>query len=355
MNTVVKKIDERKADEYDLEDAVAILKSGGLVAFPTETVYGLGANGLDSEAAKKIYEAKGRPSDNPLILHIADVNSLDVLVREVPDIAKSLAKKFWPGPLTMILPKSDIVPYGTTGGLDTVAIRMPEHKLALALIKQSGLYIAAPSANTSGRPSPTKASHVVDDLSGKIDMILDGGKVGIGLESTIVDLTSEKPTILRPGFITKAMLEEVVGEVYVDKAILKKNQDKSFVPKAPGMKYKHYAPKADLTIFEGEQDVVIDIINKYTKEKLDKDNKVGIIATNESKDKYQYGIIKTIGTRNDDSSIARGLYEVLREFDDLDVEYIFSESFLDNDLGQAIMNRLLKAAGYQVINAKKQQ
>lgn len=350
MNTTIIKVDEDIIEEDDLEEAIRVLKSGGLVAFPTETVYGLGANGLDEEAARKIYTAKGRPSDNPLILHIADMKSLEDIAINIPEAAKKLAKEFWPGPLTMILQKGDKVPLGTTGGLNTVAVRMPVHKIALELIRKSGLYIAAPSANTSGKPSPTKASHVYDDLSGKIDMIIDGGKVGIGLESTIVDLTTEIPTILRPGYITKSMLEEVVGEVEVDKAVLSKNKNKNLVPKAPGMKYKHYAPKGDLTIFAGPVDLVIDEINKRAKSLVESDQKVGIIATDETKDAYHYGTVKTIGTRSDDETIASGLYEVLRDFDDLEVQYIFSESFLDDDLGQAIMNRLLKAAGYDVVH-----
>lgn len=226
-----------------MEKAGEILKSGGLVAFPTETVYGLGGDALNPEASAKIYAAKGRPSDNPLIVHIADMEALKVLASEVPEKAKLLADRFWPGPLTMIMPKSDAVPYATTGGLDTVAIRMPSHPTAYELIRSSGVYIAAPSANTSGRPSPTTAQHVYEDLNGRIDMIIDSGKVDIGLESTIVDLTGEIPTILRPGYITRAMLEEVVGPVTIDKAILAEHEDPNLRPKAPGMKYKHYAPE----------------------------------------------------------------------------------------------------------------
>jgi L-threonylcarbamoyladenylate synthase len=270
----------------------------------------------------------------------------------IPESAKKLAEQYWPGPLTMILKKSDNVPYSTTGGLDTVAIRMPEHKIALGLIEESGLYIAAPSANTSGKPSPTKADHVINDLSGKIDMILDGGKVGIGLESTIIDMTLDTPVILRPGYITREMLSEVIGDVEVDKAILQQNQDKNYKPKAPGMKYKHYAPKANLTIFEGQEDCVIEEISRNAKEKEEQGIRVGIIATDESKDKYEYGVVKTIGTRKNKESIARGLYEILRDFDDLDVDIIYSESFSDNQLGQAIMNRLLKASGYDVISVR---
>ena len=236
MNTKLVKIEN---NPQVFREAGDILKAGGLVAFPTETVYGLGGNALDASAAKKIYAAKGRPSDNPLIVHVADTKSLYELASFVPDNAKKLADRFWPGPLTMILPKKESVPDGTTGGLKTVAVRMPDHPAALELIRTSGVYIAAPSANTSGRPSPTCAEHVMEDLDGKIEMILDGGTVGIGIESTIVDLTGDIPVILRPGYITKQMLEEVIGEVTVDPAVLSRHPDPGLKPKAPGMKYKH--------------------------------------------------------------------------------------------------------------------
>ncbi len=348
MKTIVQKIDKNNINKEELKLATDILKNGGLVAFPTETVYGLGGDGLREDAAKKIYAAKGRPSDNPLIIHISNMDMLNKLVTDIPEKAKLLAKQFWPGPLTMIFPKSENVPMGTTGGLNTVAVRMPNHPVALALIEQSGVCIAAPSANTSGRPSPTLANHVYEDMDGKIEMILDGGKVGIGIESTIVDLTEDVPVILRPGFITKAMLEEVIGAVEIDKAILA-SPDKNLIPKAPGMKYKHYAPKADLIIFEGEENSVVAEINKRVLEKIKDGKKVGIIATKESKEKYVNGEIVVIGSRKEESEIANSLYEILRNFDQMDIDCIFSESFASNDLGQAIMNRLLKAAGYHVI------
>lgn len=349
MKTIIKKINEEELEPGCLQDAAAILQKEGLVAFPTETVYGLGGDALDTEAAKKIYAAKGRPSDNPLIVHIADVNSLRDLAEEVPKQAYQLADKFWPGPLTMIMPKSSKVPYGTTGGLNTVAIRMPSNKIALQLIRESGVYIAAPSANISGRPSPTKAEHVIEDLSGKIDMIIDGGAVGIGLESTIVDLTGKVPTILRPGYITKEMLEEVVGTVDVDKTITAKSMDPNLKPKAPGMKYKHYAPKADLTIVEGAEQAVVEKINEYASQKIKEGYRVGVIATDETFSKYKASCVMTIGSRNNDEQIARGLYAILRDFDEQHVDFIYSEGFADSNLGQAIMNRLLKAAGYHVV------
>ncbi len=353
MKTIVETLDRNHLDENILKRAGDIIKHGGLVAFPTETVYGLGADGLKEQAAKKIYEAKGRPSDNPLILHIADIESLKELAVDIPESAYTLAKAYWPGPLTMVLKKSSKVPYGTTGGLDTVAIRMPKDEIALALIKASGCYIAAPSANTSGRPSPTMAKHVLEDMDGKLELILDGGQVGIGIESTIVDLTSETPMILRPGYITKEMLEALLGPVCVDSAILAKNKDKNVKPKAPGMKYKHYAPKGDLTVFQGDIKKVVDHINELTKDKLSVGETVGIIATEETKAYYTQGIVKTIGSRKDEESIAHGLYAVLREFDDLQVDIIYGESFKEDGFGQAIMNRLLKAAGYQIVKLKE--
>ncbi len=349
MNTRIIKVDELMLKQEELREATRILREGGLVAFPTETVYGLGANALDAQAARKIYEAKGRPSDNPLIVHISEVSDMEVLARDIPEKAYQLAKTFWPGPLTIILKKRDCVPYGTTGGLDTVAIRLPANPIARILIADSGVYVAAPSANLSGKPSPTKAEHVIKDMSGKIDMIIDGGMATLGLESTIIDLSGSKPVILRPGCITKIMLENVIGPVEIDPVILSKNPDPQAAPKAPGMKYRHYAPEGKLTIYEGDTTLVIDAINQKAKEKLDGGKCVGIIATDETRALYRYGIVKTIGSRMDEASIAAGLYAILREFDELHTEYIYSESFADNSLGNAIMNRLLKAAGYRVI------
>lgn len=350
MKTIVEKIYKNQIDEQVVNQAGQILLQGGLVAFPTETVYGLGANALNEEAAKKTYAAKGRPSDNPLIVHIADSADLDAIVEEVPQKAKAIMERFWPGPLTMIFKKSKIVPDGTTGGLDTVAVRMPEDEIALAVIRAGGGYISAPSANTSGRPSPTSAEHVVEDLSGKIDMIVDGGSVAIGVESTILDMTVEPPMILRPGAITKEMFEEVIGEVSVDQTLL--SEDSGAAPKAPGMKYRHYAPKAQLMIVKGETDEAVKAIRQIAYEQTRLGYRVGIIATNETSGSYTTGIIKNIGTRNQESSIARNLYKVLREFDEESVDYIYSEAFDEEGLGGAIMNRLEKAAGHHMIQAE---
>lgn len=333
--------------DEELKEASAVIRSGGLVAFPTETVYGLGGDATNPEASRKIYAAKGRPSDNPLIVHIADFSQLRNIVAEVPQEAEKLAEAFWPGPLTMILRKNEVIPYETTGGLDTVAIRMPSHPVARAFLQDSGCMIAAPSANTSGRPSPTTAQHVWEDLHGKIEILLDGGPVGIGIESTIVDLSEERPMILRPGFITQEMLSAVLGDVGVDPGLASENSKQP--PKAPGMRYRHYAPKADLTLVEGTMEEVISKINALTREAQAMGKSVGVLATEENKDRYVADHVIVIGQRQDEAEIARHLFDVLRQFDDLQVDLIYSESFVAAGVGQAIMNRLLKAAGHKRI------
>ena len=297
----------------------------------------------------KFMRQRERPSDNPLIVHIADTKALEELSCDVTAQAKLLAEKFWPGPLTMILKKSDCVPKSITGGLGTVAIRMPSHPVAAQLIRTSGVYIAAPSANISGKPSPTRGEHVIHDMKGRIDMIIVDDTVDIGVESTIVDLSEDVPTILRPGYITKEMLSEVLGEVRIDPAIMGSVKP-GVVPKAPGMKYKHYAPDADLAIVEGDIDKVVDKINALTKEKEALGYRVGIMATQETKDRYESGVIKVVGSRKDEATVAHNLYAALREFDKQQVAYIYSEGFSENQVGQAVMNRLIKAAGHTIIN-----
>lgn len=354
MQTRLIRIDSEQIDRKKMQEAAAFIREGELVAFPTETVYGLGADALRPEAAKKIYEAKGRPSDNPLIVHICKFEELERIAKEVPEQARKLAEAFWPGPLTMVVRKNEKVPYATTGGMDTVAVRMPNHPVALALIEESGCLIAAPSANTSGKPSPTEAAHVALDMEGRIPMIIDGGAVGIGIESTIIDLTESKPMILRPGYITKDMLEEVLGEeVLIDPGILAADTtDPSLTgqkPKAPGMRYKHYAPKADLVLVEGDTDKVADKINELVREAQSVGKRVGVIATDETKALYQSDVVFSIGARDDEDAIAQHLYKILRDFDEQQVDAIYSESFATPRIGQAIMNRLLKAAGYHVL------
>lgn len=348
MQTKILKINSADIDTASMQEAAAFIRAGELVAFPTETVYGLGADALRPEASAKIYEAKGRPSDNPLIVHIADFGQLAQIAGELPPLAKILADAFWPGPLTMVVWKNERVPLETTGGLSTVAVRMPDHPVALRLIEESGCMIAAPSANISGRPSPTEAGHVALDMDGKIPLILDGGAVGIGIESTIIDLTEETPLILRPGYITKEMLERALGqEARTDPAIT--GVGDCGRPKAPGMRYKHYAPKAELVLVEGESEAVVAHINRLSKEHMAAGQRVGVIATDETLAAYTSNDAVSIGARADEDAIARQLYRILREFDARSVDIIYSESFATPRIGQAIMNRLLKAAGHQVI------
>lgn len=347
MKTEIALMSEEQLDMHALEKAGRILRQGGLVAFPTETVYGLGGNALDSAAAEKIYAAKGRPSDNPLIIHIADMEDLRKIVLRVPPKAEKLAGRYWPGPLTMIFDKAACVPYETTGGLDSVAVRMPSNRIALELIRQAGGYVAAPSANTSGRPSPTLAFHVAEDLSERIDMIIDGGMTDIGLESTIVDFTEDPPVILRPGYLNRQMVEKVIGAVRIDPGL--SSSDSQVRPKAPGMRYRHYAPRGDLAIVEGSVEKVVDKINELTRRHLEEGARVGIICTDETLGSYPAGKVKSIGTRTNEESIALHLYQVLRAFDEEEVDYIYSESFHTPRMGQAIMNRLLKAAGHEII------
>ena len=351
MKAEIAAMTARKPDQKAILRGGEILKKGGLVAFPTETVYGLGGNALDPEASRKIYAAKGRPSDNPLIVHIARLEDLAPIVKNIPEKARILAEKFWPGPLTMIFEKSDLVPLETTGGLESVAVRFPSDPIAQALILAAGGYVAAPSANTSGRPSPTTAQHVEEDLGDAIEMIIDGGPVGIGLESTIVDFTEEVPVVLRPGYISLEMLQQVFGEVRMDKGLIK--PDSKVRPKAPGMKYRHYAPKADLAIVEGKTDLVVKTINRFVEEDEAAGLQAGIIATEETLSRYPKGIVKCIGSRAEEETIAHNLYEVLREFDQCQVNKIYSEAFYTPKMGQAIMNRLLKAAGHKVIQAEE--
>jgi len=340
-------------DNSIYEVAGKIIKEGGLVAFPTETVYGLGGDALNPESSRKIYAAKGRPSDNPLIVHVSNWEAIKPIVSFIPKNAELLAEKYWPGPLTMIFKKSDKVPYETTGGLDTVAVRMPSHPVAKAFIEAAGGYVAAPSANVSGRPSPTTSQYVEEDMMGRIDMILDGGQVEIGLESTIVDVTGDIPMILRPGYVTQEMLTELLGKVETDPAII--SGDCKEAPKAPGMKYKHYAPKGSLAIITGTEQDVVSHINALAQTGMKKGQKVGVIATDETKGSYTADSIKSVGSRKDEAAIAASLYKILREFDDENIDLIYSESFQGGGMGQAIMNRLLKAAGYHIEEAANKE
>ncbi len=342
MNTVLKEFDNNAADE-----AAVILKNGGLVAFPTETVYGLGANGLDVTAVKKIFEAKGRPQDNPLILHISNMDMLNSLVTDVPENALKLAESFWPGPLTIVFNKTETVPLETSGGLNTVAIRFPANKAALSIISKAGLPIAAPSANTSGKPSPTQANHVYYDLNGRVDLIIDGGSCTYGLESTIIDITENIPCLLRPGAVTKEMIEEVIGEISVDKCISHAVAGEK--PKAPGMLYTHYSPLADLVIVLGDYIATVKKINALA---LNEQCKTGILATQQTINMYDKNkfVVLSVGDRDKKDTIAANLFNTLRKFDYYGVSKIYAEGFSEEGLGMAIMNRLKKAAGYNMIN-----
>lgn len=347
MDTKIIRMDEENIDMLAIELAGSIIKSGGLVAFPTETVYGLGGDALNSSSSKKIYAAKGRPSDNPLIIHIVEMSALSRIVRKIPQAAYQLAEKYWPGPLTMIFDKAECVPLETTGGLNTVAVRMPSNQIAREFIRASGGYVAAPSANRSGRPSPTIAKYVIEDLAGRIDMIIDGGQADIGLESTIIDLTGSEPVILRPGYITEEMLRQVIGDVEADQTIMEEHTNQA--PKAPGMKYKHYAPRGNLIIVEGEAGVVSAYINERLSAFRREGKRTGVIATDETAAGYLADSVKSAGERDQEEQAAKCLFRILREFDDEKIDVIYAEGFRQKGVGQAVMNRLLKAAGHQVV------
>ena len=342
------------AEKNVIEHAGRIIREGGLVAFPTETVYGLGADAMNPDAAARIYEAKGRPSDNPLIAHIADFEQVEELARRVPEEARRIMEAFWPGPLTIIFLKRPEVPDGTTGGLPTIAVRMPSHPVAAQLIRESGRIIAAPSANTSGRPSPTDAAHVYEDMKGRIPLILDGGPVEIGIESTILDMTGDSPVILRPGYISPKSLSNVYGKpVMIDPAVAARTMRKDVRAKAPGMKYRHYAPKGRLVLVEGPAEAVTAAINAFSAKDHREGHLVGVIASAETAGSYRADVVREAGSREDPESVAAGLYRVLREMDELSCDRIYSESFFDEELGEAIMNRLLKAAGHHLIRVRE--
>jgi L-threonylcarbamoyladenylate synthase len=345
MDTKIVNIDKLQIDEDIINEAAKIINSGGVVAFPTETVYGLGANGLDENAVKKIYIAKERPQDNPLILHVSSKEEVIPLVKDISEVAYSCMDKFWPGPLTLIFNRSEIVPDIITGGLDSVAIRMPNNEIALKLIKESGTPIAAPSANTSGSPSPTRANHVIEDLNGKIDMIIDGGSTEVGLESTILDLTGQVPSILRPGGITMEQLRELIPNVIVDVT----ESSEFETPKSPGQKYRHYSPVAELIIFEGEVNNISKAINKKAIELMADGQKVGIMATEETKEEYPEGYVIVVGSREKRETIASNLFTAIRLFDKAQIDTILAEGIEMDNIGIAIMNRLVKAASGKVI------
>lgn len=348
MKTEIIRIDQTDFDPKVLMPAAKALAEGRLVAFPTETVYGLGADARNPEAASNIYKAKGRPSDNPLIVHISDMKQLDIVVSAVPEKARLLMETFWPGPLTLILPKAKGMPDETTAGLTTVAVRMPKNRIALELIRLSGVAVAAPSANLSGKPSPTCAEHVIADLSGRIDYIIDGGSTTVGLESTVLDMTVDTPTVLRPGGISVEMLESVIGKVNVDKVLARSG---NVVPKAPGMKYKHYAPKADMFLVSGDTERVVNTINELAAQNRLQNKKTGVLASLETQSRYAADVVLCAGSRKNPETVAASIFKCLREFDRNGVDIIYSETFQEEGIGLAIMNRLKKAAAGRIIQA----
>lgn len=333
--------DPSNSRDASIQEAAQALNNQQVVAFPTETVYGLGADATNVQAVSGIFEAKGRPSDNPLIVHVASLEQVDRLVKHIPDVAYPLMKAFWPGPLTIIMESNGAAASNVTAGLSTVGIRMPDHPLALALLEATGKPLAAPSANRSGRPSPTKADHVKQDLEGRIAGILDGGTTGVGVESTVLDCTSDTPVILRPGGVTKEQLEEVLPYVAVDPALAGGEEDK---PKAPGMKYTHYAPESPLWLVKGEDAFFIEQLEQLKGE----GKRVGVIASHELADQLGHSPVIRCGSRENLSEVAVQLYDTLREFKRSDVDIILTESFSEKGVGAAVMNRLKKAAVHVV-------
>lgn len=343
METIIWKVDksvDNLSTYPQIQKAAAILQKNELVAFPTETVYGLGANARSDEAVEKIYQAKGRPSDNPLIIHISSIQDVEKYVEKVPKVAQKLMEQFWPGPLTIILEKkAGALSERATAGLSTVGIRMPDHPVALALIEASGLPIAAPSANRSGKPSPTKFEHVYEDLNGKIAGIVDGGPTGVGVESTVIDCTEDVPLILRPGGVTKEELEAVIGPVRIDPNIRNVRE----APKSPGMKYQHYAPNADMYLVDGSPSFLQQTVDAYRKQ----GKRVGVLTTEEHSGHYEADFVISAGSREDLATIAQNIFHCLRLFDEQNVDIVLSETFPDEGIGAAIMNRLVKAAGHK--------
>ena len=352
MKTLVLKIDSENPDIDKVQTAVAIIQRGGLVAFPTETVYGLGADALNPVAITALFEAKQRPLDNPPIIHVASVEEIEFLVEEVPLKTRYLMKKFWPGPLTLIFKRSRNVPTLTVAGLDTIAIRIPNHKVALALVRQSQRPIAAPSANLAGKPSPTTAQHVYEDLNGRIDAIIDGGATRIGVESTVIDFSVDPPMLLRPGGTPIEELRNCIGNLALHPFVRAEQELPLQQARSPGMKHRHYAPKADLILVEGAVEAVVGEIKKLSESYRRKGLKVGILATDQTQANYQADVVLSLGNRFNLASVAQNLFRLIRDVDALEVDVIFAEGVPSEGLGLAVMNRLRKAAAYKIVKAR---
>jgi L-threonylcarbamoyladenylate synthase len=350
--TLVLKVDSEEPDVEKIHVAADFIKRGGLVAFPTETVYGLGANALNAEAVLALFEAKRRPLDNPPIVHVCDVKDVCRLAETVPSQAEALMERFWPGPLTLIFKRSDVVPDVTVAGLETIAVRMPRHNVALALIRESDCPIAAPSANLAGRPSPTSAEHVLDDLGGRIDAVLDAGPTVVGVESTVLDLTVDPPQVLRPGGTTFEVLREVLGRVELNPAVTAEKALRMEKVRSPGLRHKHYAPDAEVVVVEGEVDAVVAKVDELVKLYREDGRRVGVLATDETVSRYSADVVKSLGSRGDLAVVARNLFRLLREFDVEGVDVIVAEGVPAEGLGLAVMNRLRKASGYHIVKAR---
>jgi len=349
--TLVLKVDSKKPEMKKIRVAASFIKKGGLVAFPTETVYGLGADALNPEAVRTLFKAKRRPLDNPPIVHTGDLADVSRLTKEVSRKTEELMNRFWPGPLTLIFKRSDIIPSVTVAGLDTVAIRMPRHNVALALIKESGKSIAAPSANLAGKPSPTTAKHVLDDLEGRIDVILDAGPTNIGVESTVLDMTVDPPQILRPGGTPYEMLQRIIGKVDLHPTVIAKKELAVEKARSPGLMHRHYAPDADVIIVEGKLSAVVSKVKESAEFYMRKGVKVGVLATDETLPYYKADVVKSLGSREDLVTIAKNLFRLLREFDLEGVDIIIAENVPVRGLGLVVMNRLRKASGYRIVKA----
>jgi L-threonylcarbamoyladenylate synthase len=348
-STIVFKVNPDEPEKEKIREAAAIVRAGGLVAFPTETVYGLGADALNTEAVLALFAAKKRPLDNPPIVHVENISDVYKLTEEVSPKAELLMKAFWPGALTLVLTRSKMVPDVTTAGLETIAIRMPNHKVALALIKESGCPISAPSANLAGKPSPTSAKHVYDDLNGRIDAILDAGSTKIGVESTVLDISVDPPMLLRPGGISLESLRKCLGEVKLHQFITSEAELLPEKARSPGMKYKHYAPKAQVILVEGVVPGIMRKVKELTSACWLENKRIGVLATDETSWAYEADVVKSLGTRRNLDTMAANLFRLLREFDEENVDLIVAEGVSTEGLGLAVMNRLRKAAGYNII------